>query len=148
MEIKFNKTKIQEVSQKLLNKILKIKSKGARVVALSGDLGAGKTTITQELCKILEIKNNIISPTFVIMKAYKIKSNSVYYYHFKRLIHIDAYRLDSASDLIKLGWKELQEDKNNLIIIEWPERVKKCLSSDTFWIKLEHVDDETRVFKF
>ena len=82
------------------------------------------------------------------MKIYKIKSKSIYYSHFKKLIHIDAYRLDSASDLIKLGWKELQNNKNNLIVIEWPERVKKCLPRNTFWIKLEHVDDETRVFKF
>lgn len=148
MKIKFNKTEIEKISQKLLNKILKIKNKGARVIAISGDLGAGKTTLTQELGKILGIKTKIVSPTFVIMKTYKIKSNSVYYNEFKKLVHIDAYRLDSHSDLMKLGWKELQNDKDNLIIIEWPERVAKCLGANICSVKLEHIDNETRVFEF
>lgn len=148
MKIRFNKTEIEKISQKLLNKILKIKNKGARVIAISGDLGAGKTTLTQELGKTLGIKTKIVSPTFVIMKTYKIKSNSVYYSHFKKLVHIDAYRLDSASDLIKLGWKELENDRDNLIIIEWPEKVQKCLGANACYVKLEHIDNETRVFEF
>lgn len=148
MKIKFNKKDIPKISKKILNKILKTKNKKAKILALSGELGAGKTTLTQELANQLGIKENIISPTFVIMKIYNINSTSKYYSHFKKLIHIDAYRLDSHKELLKIGWSELIGDKDNLIIIEWPERVENCLNSDVCWIKLGHIDDQTRVFEF
>ena len=148
MKVKFDKKEISKISKKFLDKILKMANKKARVVALSGILGAGKTTLTQEIAKQLGIKDNIISPTFVIMKIYKTNPNSQYYSHFKKLIHIDAYRLDLPVELLKIGWQELQDDKDNLIIIEWPENVKEHLSSSTYWVKLEHIDDQTRVFEF
>jgi len=148
MKIKFNKKEIFKISQKLLNKILKMNNKKAKVVALSGELGAGKTTLTQELAKQLGIKNNIVSPTFVIMKIYNINPISKYHLHFKKLIHIDAYRLNSHEELLKIGWQELVKDKNNLIVIEWPEKVKGCLKNDVCWVKLGHIDDQTRVFEF
>lgn len=146
--IKFKKNEIPKISKKLISKVLKIKNKKARVVALSGELGAGKTTLTQELAREFGIKDIVISPTFVIMKTYEINSKSEYYEHFKRLVHIDAYRLDSHLELFKIGWTEIQNDKDNLIIIEWPERVEKCLEKDTLWVKLDHIDDETRGLKY
>lgn len=144
----FNIEEISKIAQKVLDKILKMDNKKARVVALSGNLGAGKTTLTQEFGRQLGIKENIISPTFVIMKIYKISPSSKYYSNFKQLIHIDAYRLESPEELLKIGWKELEEDKDNLIIIEWPENVKKALSSYEYSVKLEHEDDQTRVIEF
>lgn len=120
-----------------------IKRKTATVVALSGDLGAGKTTFTQEIGKILKIKNKIVSPTFVIMKKYPVMDD-----FFKYLIHIDAYRLESGEELQKLGWKELIQDEKNLIVLEWPERVEGCLPDDACFVKLGHIDDQTRVFEF
>ena len=149
MKVKFNISEIPEVSQKILNKITKGNNNDkAKIVALSGDLGAGKTTLTKEIGKLLGIKNNIISPTFVIMKIYEINTSSEYYTKFKKLIHIDAYRLNKASELLKIGWQELIEDKDNLIIIEWPERVEECLDNDVCLVKLEHIDEETRTFEF
>jgi tRNA threonylcarbamoyladenosine biosynthesis protein TsaE len=148
MKVKFNKKQIGAVSQKILEKVLKIKSRGARILAFSGDLGSGKTTLTQEIAKRIGIKENIISPTYIIMKIYAINSDSVYYKYFKKLIHIDAYRLDSSEELLKIGWEEIQKDKDNLIILEWPQKVESCLNKHAFWIKLEHVDDETRSINF
>lgn len=144
MKTKFKKNEIPKISKKLINKVLKMKNNKARVIALSGELGAGKTTLTQELAKQFGIKDVVISPTFVIMKAYDIRQDSEYYNYFKRLVHIDAYRLDSHLDLYKIGWSEIENDKDNLIIIEWPERVKKCLTKEALWVKLNHIDDETR----
>lgn len=148
MKVKFNKEEISDISQKILNKIINIKNNKAKVLALSGDLGAGKTTLTQEIAKSFDIKDSIISPTFVIMKFYDIDSKSKYYSYFKKLIHIDAYRLESFEDLIKIGWFDLVENKDNLIIIEWPERVEGCLDSNSFLVKIGHVDDQTRVVEF
>lgn len=147
MKVKFNKKEIPKISEKILDKIIKMKKDKARIVALSGNLGAGKTTLTQELGKQLGIKENIISPTFVIMKIYKINS-SKYKSYFKQLVHIDAYRLESSNELLKIGWKELEGDKRNLIIIEWPENVKEHFGNNACWVKLEHEDDQTRVVEF
>lgn len=144
MKTRFEKKEIPQISKKILNKVSKIKSKSARILALSGELGAGKTTLTQEMAKQIGIKENIISPTYIIMKIYAIDSDSSYHKYFKKLIHIDAYRLDSSIELEKIGWQEIKKDEENLIIIEWPEKVESCLSKETFWIKLEHIDDQTR----
>ncbi|HLP86430.1 MAG TPA: tRNA (adenosine(37)-N6)-threonylcarbamoyltransferase complex ATPase subunit type 1 TsaE [Candidatus Paceibacterota bacterium] len=150
MKIEFNKEKIKEISKKILDKAIKesSKNKTAKVLAFSGDLGAGKTTIVKEIAKLLGIKENIISPTFVIMKIYKINPKSSYFSNFKKLVHIDAYRLESYKEMQKIGWEELEKDKDNLIIIEWPEKVKEIISNKSFKIELSHIDEENRSIKF
>ncbi len=148
--LKFDKKKISEISKKILDKVVKEnnKNKTAKVLAFSGDLGAGKTTLVQEIGKLLGIKENIISPTFVIMKIYELNSKSLYFSNFKKLVHIDAYRLDSYKELQKIGWEELEKDEDNLIIIEWPEKVKEIISKKSFKIELSHIDEEKRYIKF
>ena len=88
------------------------------MVALQGDLGSGKTAFTQEVGKILGVKENMHSPTFVIEKIYAID-----FKNFKRLIHIDAYRLEKEQELLHLGWEEIIKEPENLIFLEWPENV-------------------------
>jgi tRNA threonylcarbamoyladenosine biosynthesis protein TsaE len=102
----------------------------ALVVGLYGELGSGKTTFTQAIAKIFNIKEVITSPTFVIEKIYDIKHPSQIKSQFdgaskdfKKLIHIDAYRLDSAKELLALDWENILLDSKNIIFIEWPERV-------------------------
>ena len=114
----------------------------ATVVALQGELGAGKTTFTQEVGKILGVEENMHSPTFVIEKIYAID-----YKGFKKLIHIDAYRIEKESELLHLGWDEIIKDKENLILIEWPERVPGIIPSDAKKIFFKHVDENTREIK-
>lgn len=96
---------------------------GARVVGLYGDLGAGKTSFTQAVAKTLGVSDSVTSPTFVIEKIYEL-SNAAKFTH---LIHIDAYRLEKFEELLHLGWKEITSQKNNLILIEWPERVAEIM---------------------
>jgi tRNA threonylcarbamoyladenosine biosynthesis protein TsaE len=145
-KIKFKKEEIPEISQKILAKISK--NKKIKILAFDGTLGVGKTTITKEIAKILGIKNKVISPTFVIMKSYDIDKKLKIRERFKKLIHIDAYRLEKPDDILKIGWKEVMEDKNNLIIIEWPENIKKHIKEDYIWVKLKHIDEETRLLEF
>ena len=92
----------------------------ALVVGLSGHLGAGKTAFTKIIAKLLGVEEVVTSPTFVIMKIYEIDTVKV---PWKRLIHIDAYRLERREELEVLEWEKLVADKNNLILIEWPENV-------------------------
>ncbi len=116
--------------------------KHASVVALSGNLGAGKTTFTQALGKHLKIKRKVNSPTFVIMKKYPIKTP-----HHKTLIHIDAYRLKNEKELEKLGWTEIVSNPENLICIEWPENVAKALPKKHHKIKISHTKEGHRKFE-
>lgn len=112
----------------------------ATVVALSGDLGAGKTAFTKELGNLLGIPHDqITSPTFVIMKIFNIHHSL-----FEHLIHIDAYRLEDEQELVSLGWNEIIEDPKNLILIEWPEMVKGLIPKDARKLSLKFVDESTR----
>ena len=90
----------------------------ALVVGLYGDLGSGKTTFTKAVAKIFGVEDTVTSPTFVIEKIYELTGKN-----FTHLIHIDAYRLDKSEELLHLGWKNITSQKENIIFIEWPERV-------------------------
>jgi tRNA threonylcarbamoyl adenosine modification protein YjeE len=90
----------------------------ALVVGLSGHLGAGKTAFVKAVAKALEIEESVTSPTFVIMKMYDCRS-----IQWKKLIHIDLYRLEKKEEMVALKLEEVIGDKNNLIMIEWPENV-------------------------
>jgi len=144
----FTQKGIQDVAKEVLKKVAQVKSVKsvklvkslrATIIALSGDLGAGKTTLTQAIARELGVKENIISPTFVILKSYQLKAKN-----YKLLHHIDAYRLDSAQELLKLGWKELLADSKNLILIEWPEKVAELIPKDAILVSLSHEDENTR----
>ncbi len=111
----------------------------ATIVALQGDLGAGKTAFTQEVGKILNIRENIHSPTFVIEKIYDID-----YHGFQKLIHIDAYRIEKEAELVNLGWHEITKDPKNLIFIEWPELVPNLIPQDAVRVSLEFVSETVR----
>ena len=102
----------KEFIQKL--KTISFKNK-ATVVYLQGDLGSGKTTFTKNLTKYLGLNIDITSPTFVILKSYDFPVE-----HFKKLIHIDAYRLESYKDLQKIKIGDYLSNKENIIFIEWP----------------------------
>ena len=111
----------------------------ATVVGLSGDLGSGKTTFTQGVAKILGVNENVTSPTFVIEKIYELTNQK-----FKHLIHIDCYRLESAGEMAKLGWQEIIADPNNLILVEWPEKIADILPKCMIKIDFEFIDENTR----
>ena len=95
----------------------------ATLVTLSGELGAGKTAFTKAAARALGIPEMVTSPTFVLEKIYLLPEEQA----FRRLIHIDAYRLEKGSELGPLGFNELMHDTTNLIFLEWPERVKEAL---------------------
>ncbi|MEK7176146.1 MAG: tRNA (adenosine(37)-N6)-threonylcarbamoyltransferase complex ATPase subunit type 1 TsaE [Patescibacteria group bacterium] len=111
----------------------------ATVIALQGDLGAGKTTFAQEVGKILGVRENMHSPTFVIMKVYEVDFKG-----FKNLIHIDAYRIEKEGELLHLGWNEIIKEPENLVLIEWPENVPGLIPKNAIKILFKHVDENTR----
>jgi tRNA threonylcarbamoyladenosine biosynthesis protein TsaE len=118
---------------------------GAAVIALSGDLGSGKTTFTKSLATYFGISaEEVTSPTFVIEKRFALKNNS----HFHTLIHIDAYRLEKPEEIERLGWRETVADKGNLVLIEWPENIGGALPKDALKISFKCIDENTREIVF
>jgi len=129
-----------EIESKRFTESLKPRTSGATIVALSGDLGAGKTTFVQGVAKALGLETQITSPTFVIEKIYTLEGQQ-----FKRLIHIDAYRLKEAHELEVLGWNEIANNSENLILIEWPEKVAGLLPDGVIKIILTGVGDSREI---
>lgn len=113
---------------------------GAVVVALSGDLGAGKTTLVQLLAGGLGIGEVVTSPTFTIMKGYE-ASDKV----FDRLVHMDAYRIESLDELKPLRPSEIFEAPRTLFCIEWAEKIAKVLPPETIFIDIKTKGEERQI---
>ena len=127
-------TETKKIALRFAKEIAAHASDHARVIALSGNLGAGKTTFVQGFARALGVRERIQSPTFVLMKIYSLARRK----HIKHLVHIDAYRIESLREIEHLGLRELFDDKDAVILIEWANRIKKILPRDTIWIMFEH----------
>lgn len=107
-----------------------------RVIALRGDLGAGKTTLVQAICRGYGVTTAVTSPTFALVHEYAGTRSPV--------VHFDLYRLRDSRDLLQIGWDELIES-HALVLIEWPERAEAALPTPRMEIRLEHVTRDGRV---
>ena len=108
------------------------------IVALEGELGAGKTCFVRGMCKGLGGDPwQVNSPTFTIMQEYEVANGN-------RLVHIDAYRLSGEAELQTIGWEELLQDTESIIAIEWASKIKNALPSNHIPIVIEHIDLQTR----
>lgn len=105
-------------------------SNGATTVWLRGNLGAGKTTFVQAIAEEYGITETLQSPTYVLMKSYVIPGELTEFgqkRRFIKLVHIDAYRLNSAEEFAALRPEEFLSEPGTLVFIEWPERVEAAL---------------------
>ena len=113
--------------------------KGALVFALYGDLGSGKTSFTQGIGSALGVVEPVISPTFIIERVYAISKNE-----FKRFIHIDCYRFKESSEIEVLGWREMIKNPENIIVVEWADKVKGIIPKDAIKIYFKHISEGER----
>lgn len=116
----------------------------ACVIALQGDLGSGKTTFVKAVAEALSVRDTVTSPTFVLEKIYKIQDKTALVRGFTHIVHIDAYRLENASEVSALGFDELLENPENLIFIEWPERIKGAIPKNAKTLHFSFVNEKTR----
>ncbi len=119
---------------------------GGGIIALYGNLGGGKTTFVQGLALGLGIEKRIISPTFIIVRTYdlglKIKDQGP-----KLFYHIDLYRTGNTKDIEGLGIKEIIENPNNIVAIEWAEKMEELLSGKRTNIFFKYLGDNRREIK-
>ncbi|HKO16527.1 MAG TPA: tRNA (adenosine(37)-N6)-threonylcarbamoyltransferase complex ATPase subunit type 1 TsaE [Gemmatimonadaceae bacterium] len=102
------------------------------VVTVSGELGAGKTTLARAICRGYGVQDDVTSPTFTIVHEYAGGLSPV--------LHVDLYRLRGPRELAELGWDELVAS-HALVLIEWPERARGLIPTVHVPIQLQHVDD-------
>lgn len=108
------------------------------VLALQGDLGAGKTNFVQGLARGLGITHDVNSPTFILANEYTGGRLPLY--------HIDAYRVENAVEADGFGLDDYLNG-DGVTVIEWAERVREALPRDVLWIELEYVDEHTRLIR-
>jgi tRNA threonylcarbamoyl adenosine modification protein YjeE len=102
--------------------VAKPENSQATVIALAGELGAGKTTFVQVLARALGVREVVQSPTFSIFKIYPTANQS-----FKTLVHMDAYRIESLAELRPLRFAEILQSPQTLVCIEWAEQIAAAL---------------------
>jgi tRNA threonylcarbamoyladenosine biosynthesis protein TsaE len=110
----------------------------AVIIALEGDLGSGKTTFVQQLARQFEITDVVQSPTYVLMKSYDLPSTRTRFgelRRFKKLVHIDAYRLENAAQFAALKPEQFLNNPSVVVAIEWPERVRGALPEPDLTVK-------------
>lgn len=134
--MKKNISNSDDETKKIAANLAKQITKG--VVVLNGELGAGKTTFVQGFAKGLGIKEKIISPTFVLIKQHNIPNINRDFYH------IDLYRLENPEEFILVGIKDLLDNTENLVLIEWGEKIKKYLPKNTISISIEKLKENER----
>lgn len=105
------------------------------VIALSGDLGAGKTTFAQGFAKGLGVEDRIVSPTFLIIRQYPIPGQKNFFYH------IDLYRMEKI-DLKNSGLEEILSEPSNVVLIEWADKIVRDLPGRTKNIELKKLPED------
>ena len=144
----------EALAGRILKQEARSKKMGALVLALQGDLGAGKTTFVQGFFKGLGPKKNPPSPTFIIMRrtalpARRSLGEGGRHKKFENVFHVDAYRIKETKELGVLGFKEIFSDPRNIVLIEWAENIKAILPKNTIWMKFHHEKNENeRIIKY
>jgi len=117
--------------------VLKL-SEGKNIICFYGEMGVGKTTFIKEICKELEVIENVSSPTFSIVNEYKTKND-------KFVFHFDFYRLETEEEAFDMGYEEYFYN-DNLCFVEWPEKIKSLLPNEI--LKVEMIkENEKRIIE-
>lgn len=135
-------SKLDDLDQIAVAMLDELSKQNLNILTLIGDLGAGKTTFTQRLAKHLGIEEAIQSPTFILMNEYVISAKTS---QFKKLFHIDAYRLDNIEEVDILDLAAIASDPRNLIIIEWADKIHDAIKQKHLEASIR-VQDQTRQF--
>lgn len=112
---------------------------GRKIIALKGQMGAGKTTFIRYLAKVMGVKDEVSSPTYGYVNEYE---SSLY----GPVYHFDLYRLETLEDAYNIGIEEYLYS-GGICIIEWPEVIQTLLGNDTLWIEFNVAQNENRIIR-
>ena len=131
MDVSFSLNKINEAAGKFLKAVA-----GKNIIALYGEMGAGKTTFVHAVCNMLGVKNSVSSPTFSIINEY-ISAEG------KTIYHIDLYRLKNEQEAINAGVEDCL-NSGNICLVEWPEIAPALFPNDTVHCYISITGDSER----
>ncbi|MEA3293161.1 MAG: tRNA (adenosine(37)-N6)-threonylcarbamoyltransferase complex ATPase subunit type 1 TsaE [Patescibacteria group bacterium] len=136
-----NPSQTEKIATQMGKKFLKTSfPKKAIILGLEGELGSGKTTFLKAFARGLGIRKKVLSPTFVIMKKFKVSKGKTYRYFY----HFDCYRIKNSKEFQALGFREIFSDPKNIIAVEWANKIKKIMPKHTIWMKFEFIDEKKR----
>ena len=133
MELIYSLIEINSISKKISKEL------NNQVVLFKGPMGSGKTTLIKSICKHLNFKDNISSPTFSLVNIYENSSNNIIY-------HFDLFRIKNLEEALDIGIEEYL-DSGNKCFIEWPEIITELLNFKCTIIELSMIDDNKRKIK-
>jgi len=139
----------KKLGETLAREILKTKPKKiAQILGLEGGLGGGKTTFLQGFARGLGIKQKILSPTFIIMRKIEVKplpcGGLTSATSIKTFYHIDCYRIKKPKEILDLGFKEIISNPQNIVVVEWADKIKKILPKNSLILKFKFVNKNSR----
>lgn len=110
------------------------------VLALEGELGSGKTAFTRAFARALGVRARITSPTFVLARRYRItkSSSASHKSSVRNLWHLDVYRLRGREDLATINFHDIINDSDNIVVIEWADKIRSAVPKNAVWIKFRH----------
>lgn len=111
-----------------------------KIIAFYGEMGAGKTTFIQAICKVLNVVDTVSSPTFAIINEYQTVQKET-------IFHFDLYRLEDTKDLIEIGFEDYLYS-NSWCFIEWPEIAEQILSQEIVKVRIDTIEKEKRKITF
>lgn len=127
--------------KKIAHNLVSVGSKKA-VLCLSGDLGSGKTTFVQGFAEAFGINQRIVSPTFILLKHYKINDNP----RFSQISHLDLYRLEEnlEFEVKNLGIYDIWDSEGMITVVEWAEKIRKIVPKSAIWIYFDYLSERER----
>jgi tRNA threonylcarbamoyladenosine biosynthesis protein TsaE len=135
MEVIFSLQEINDVAKKVIEAMT-----NKKVIALHGQMGAGKTTFTQAFCNAFGVVDVVSSPTFSIINQYQTKEGETIY-------HLDLYRLKDEEEAIQAGVEDCLYS-GNICLVEWPNRIPSIFPPNTLHIHIDVVNDSQRRITF
>lgn len=124
--------------------ILKIPGILNKNLCLTGDLGAGKTRITQEICSVLGVKEDVVSPTFTIINVYSFVDKTCGQSH--TINHLDLYRLEERTELVEIGFYDIV-NSDEFTIIEWANNFRSQIPEGAVWLELGFDSNGRRIVR-
>jgi tRNA threonylcarbamoyladenosine biosynthesis protein TsaE len=138
--VKLGASQTKNFGRAMAKKIKRFNFKGAAILGLRGELGAGKTTFVQGFAEEMAVKEKVLSPTFIIMRHFKLEAEK-----FTDFYHFDCYRIaGEKKELAEINFWQIIDNPQNVVLIEWADRIESFLPEETVWLDFKVMEKNKR----